>query len=174
MELLKIDEELDREGKWGRYRVLLKDEIAYKKVRAVRYSNNNICDDRGDVIYAPTRVVEEVVIMLVIPEGVIVHETGIHHNYKCRAQYCIIKDRPPSSTTIFSLRENFFYGDVGDTVLPDEFFNEENLSGCFLNNETHTHRRDGVCQRCYEKLAVCANGIHFFWTKQQAENYVFK
>jgi hypothetical protein len=46
--LKAIDDKLEQIGKWGHYRVLEKDEIAFKKVYKVTFKNGyNSCENGG-------------------------------------------------------------------------------------------------------------------------------
>jgi hypothetical protein len=134
------------------------------------------------------------IIELIIPKGTLIHESGIDHEYVCRAQQCIIKNRGSANEILVNVNDkSLHYGYNGDKVIvenflshvpPRKFWNtckdnwdhvsngmccrDLNSHPQYMLDNAYTQTREDRCRFHYNQEIVQGAGIHFFWLKEQA------
>jgi len=100
-----------------------------------------IVPSEGDIIVYK-RLLEGVCTLLIPKEAKRLNATG----RKCRAEFARVLNLPEGVTIGHSMHDNTFVYEVGQTVTPKEPF-------------------------CEDRWDECSSGIHFFITREEAENH---
>ena len=100
-----------------------------------------IVPSEGDIIVYK-KLLEGVCTLLIPKEAKRLNATG----RKCRAEFAIVLNLPEDVTIGHSIHDDTFVYEVGQRVTPKEPF-------------------------CEDRWAECSSGIHFFITREEAENY---